>query len=655
MFFLFYLDIVLHISAGLSLKHFDFNMALRVEKDWVKFFTTAGILEQNSKLYAKNFVKNRVNETVLSSLDRNYLQDLGVDAIGDVMVILAHIKTFRNSGNPENHSQSSAPVVPSSKPRSAKLPELTSEMTHPQFRKFKIDWEVYKTITALPTSQLTSQLYNTCDNATQTSIINTVPKFLTLTEEQLLNVIENLVTKTSNPTVHRMHFANLTQNDNETLKDYLIRLKSTAQDCEFSCPNCQHDLSSSHIRDQFIRGLINETLQIDVLAKASQLQTLEDILKHAEAFETALRDHAQLHDSSEAMAARWSDYKKQKRNTFQKQPRKQQSCTGCGSTEYTSRERAAKCPAWGKVCKNCQIPNHFSRVCRRKEHDNIKAFSDEESAAAFSVFNEKEALVAHVKFDASSGCYTQPSVIKEIDADITPLLRNKNTNHTSTVKIFPDSGADICLASPKHLTQLHLQESDIIPYRKSVRPVGGGSLTCIGWIPVNFKVGQHNTRQPLYICKNIDRIYFSRVGCIDVKILPTSFPFPMDTIEEASIKAATAPPEQQSSLPASLPRDARIPPRPDKLPYPANEENIPKLKQFLIDQFKTTAFNKSTPFPAMVSSPAHIHLKADAKPHVRHKPIPIPYHWKKQVKADLDAGVERGIIAPVDKTSTGQE
>lgn len=49
----------------------------------------------------------------------------------------------------------------------------------------------------------------------------------------------------------------------------------------------------------------------------------------------------------------------------------------------------------------------------------------------------------------------------------------------------------------------------------------------------------------------------------------------------------------------------------------------------------------------MKTPPAHIHLQPDVKPYVRHNPIPIPYHWKKEVKASLDEDVCRGIIAPV--------
>ena len=46
------------------------------------------------------------------------------------------------------------------KPRNAKLPQLTAYMTRPQFPKFKIDWDVFKDITSIPSSQYTSQLYS---------------------------------------------------------------------------------------------------------------------------------------------------------------------------------------------------------------------------------------------------------------------------------------------------------------------------------------------------------------------------------------------------------------------------------------------------------------------------------------------------------------
>ena len=127
----------------------------------------------------------------------------------------------------------------------------------------------------------------------------------------MLKPIENIVTSHSNPTVHRMTFANITQSERESIQNCLIHLKSTAKDCEYTCPNCNSDLQHLHIKDQFIRGLHNETLQANILAKGGYLPNLTDIIKHAEAFETALHDQLYLQQPCDH-TARVSAYKKSK-------------------------------------------------------------------------------------------------------------------------------------------------------------------------------------------------------------------------------------------------------------------------------------------------------------------------------------------------------
>jgi len=73
------------------------------------------------------------------------------------------------------------------------------DMTKPQFRKFVIDWTVYKQITGLSGKQLLAQLYNCCNEGVQNSIVNTIPDIFAATEERLLKEIESTVTKQENP------------------------------------------------------------------------------------------------------------------------------------------------------------------------------------------------------------------------------------------------------------------------------------------------------------------------------------------------------------------------------------------------------------------------------------------------------------------------
>ena len=206
--------------------------------------------------------------------------------------------------------------------------------------------------------------------------------------------------------------------------------------------------------------------------------------------------------------------------------------------------RHSHCPAWGKLCDTCKKPNHFAPVCRKS------------TATASS-------LVAHVHYDSNIDAFTSPENTEEIKAEISPQVPN---SHTVTLDIFPDSGANICLAGLRHLQQMGLQPSQLRQCHKRVKAVGGSILICKGWIPAIFKIEGYTTTQPLYICEKVDRLYFSRQGCLAVNIISHNYPRPMPKPAVQSLRTNSASPV----LPPSVPTIHPPPPsRPDKLPYPA--------------------------------------------------------------------------------------
>ena len=642
------------------------------EKAWTTVLTEAGIEEESAKGYASLFAKERLSCDLLGDLDRSMLKELGVDRLGDALTIL---KIGKKKVEVPDVKKTSEPTTLHvyAKPPTAKPPEANCNMTHQEFRKFRIDWEVYLKLTNIDESQIHSQLYSCCDDEAQRALINTYDDFFKIPQSQLLSKLEAVVTQQSNPTVYRMQFANIFQHD-ESIQSYVVRLKSSAMDCEFSCPQCKYDISTQYIKDQLIRGLQNETLQTDILAKADQLKDLEKVVKHCEAFEAALRDQSKLQDVADVQAAR-SNYQKNKKQVPTSSAKSQEatgqqrlSCQGCGSRAHGAsgaNDRAEQCRAWGKECYKCHKLNHYGRMCRNKG-----GTSPNDSA-------DMEALMAHVTFDIEKGTFvtTPETHVEQIQAFLTAFSPKRDPrpahcipNHAGTfMDIFPDSGATICLAGPQHLDEMGLQTKHLIKCKKVVRAVGGFKMTCIGWIPVEFYIGGQVTKQALYICNNIDRVYFSRPACKVVGIISSSYPFPMsadqpdgksqeDRIDgeqahavfhqPSSLPSAKVPEDIKKSATSKLPR--KPPPmKPDKLPFAPTAENIPKLKQYLVDKFEASAFNASAPFPKMPGPAAHIHLKEGAVPKARHSPIPVPFHFKKQVKESLDEDVEMGVIAPV--------
>ena len=89
-------------------------------------------------------------------------------------------------------------------------------------------------------------MYNACNEEVQMSLISMNRDFVTLDEEDALKNIEPILKVRSNPAVHRKAFGELMQEENQTIKNFVVRLLSAATDCAFTCPNpaCRHDLSS---------------------------------------------------------------------------------------------------------------------------------------------------------------------------------------------------------------------------------------------------------------------------------------------------------------------------------------------------------------------------------------------------------------------------
>ena len=255
------------------------------------------------------------------------------------------------------------------------------------FRKFRHDWKSYKESYSLPPATLRNYLYQCCSQDVQTAIFASCPKFLepTLTnpaddENAALDFVQGIATCNAHPLVHQIQFWSITQSKGESCKDFLSRLRVAAPDCDFMCPNanCRADLSRTNIRNQFVRGVYNNTLQAMLLKSASANPNvdLETLVLEASNFEQSIRDQQVLASVTPHMPApsvqavespgypyayqgeeaaddpavlalrpRQGNYQGNRSNQrWSNQQRRPKPCKGCGSTDHTSAKREKKCP-----------------------------------------------------------------------------------------------------------------------------------------------------------------------------------------------------------------------------------------------------------------------------------------------------------------------
>ena len=60
---------------------------------WIKFFTDAGVPAGDAANYAVTFTDNRISRAMLTDLTKEYLQDMGIGILGDIISILKHAKS----------------------------------------------------------------------------------------------------------------------------------------------------------------------------------------------------------------------------------------------------------------------------------------------------------------------------------------------------------------------------------------------------------------------------------------------------------------------------------------------------------------------------------------------------------------------------------
>ena len=91
-------------------------------------------------------------------------------------------------------------------------------------------------------------------------------------------------------------------------------------------------------------------------------------------------------------------------------------------------------------------------------------------------------------------------------------------------------------------------------------------------------------------------------------------------------------------------------PEPPSPPIELTEDNIPELKEFLLEYYSSSTFNTCChqPLPGMHGPPLEFALKPNSSPVAIFTPAVVPLHYEEKVKRDLDRDVEMGVLEKVD-------
>ena len=285
------------------------------------------------------------------------------------------------------------------------------------------------------------------------------------TYEDAVTLLNTYFEEKRNNTFERHVFRNISQNEEESAKEFMLRLKEQSKKCEFNKYS-----EESALVDQFVEKCTSSKLRRKLLQDSDL--NLEKLLEAATAMEITSK-HAAAIESSEVKEElnmikkqdnkryeskfqqkgrfqgdsryqRNSSYQDDRRKSFNNREQfRKITCYSCGEEGHTSNSRS--CPARNQICGVCNKEGHVEKACwfRNKGNQNkddkvkvkklIESSESDEEDYLFRIGNEHHTdVVMKVEGEKMGFLVDSGSGVDVIDAKSFNNLKKK-----IKVKLYP--------------------------------------------------------------------------------------------------------------------------------------------------------------------------------------------------------------------------
>ena len=221
---------------------------------------------------------------------------------------------------------------------------------------------------------------------------------------------------------------------------------------------------------------------------------------------------------------------------------------------------------------------------------------------------------------------------------------------SGTVSAIVDSGAQCCVWGLGGFFGAGFTLDHLIPVKQGLSAVSKFGLKVLGACFLRLSGISDDKRSIscgafVYISSDVTGFYLSQSAMLQLQIVSSNFPsvsaaelnvvsggIPDPVLSECGCSKRTLPPGTQETL-----------------PFPATEDNIEHMKQWLLDRYSGSTFNicPHQLLPEMSGPAVEIHIDHDAKPTAVTVPGHVLLHWQDQVEKDLIRDEKLGVIERV--------
>jgi hypothetical protein len=596
-------------------------------------------------------------------------QDLAVELAAVLTVALqAHLSRV--------HPTDPAAAV---KPEKLNRPAVGKGCTSEDWGYFSYLWTSYKTATKLPVADTNVQLLACCDADLRKDLHRTDKEIEQQPEDAILTAIKSLAVRRENVMVSRLALHGMCQDREEGVRNYAARLKGQADVCNFivRCP-CNPpknvNFTDQMVRDVLIRGLNDQDIQHDILGHENEAIPLEDVIKLVEAKEAGRRSQASLmvegaHGVSQHKRAKSGQFTQKSEQSTP--PDRKAKCEKCSQSFTRPLGRGGRFRPF-KLCKSCftsksGAPERDKRV---EESSNVYDMLCMASTAISNAHGKKKINLFHHVFNDDTGWQQRRSQSQPAITILARVCKDDYTHFGVTLASIPkggpitaiaDTGCQSCLIGLKLVYRLGLRKSDLLTVQHKMNAVNRNSINIIGAVLLRlsgYDKGGYpmETAQICYVTPDTGNMYLSREACVGLGLISPTFPAVGEVRDARDARPDTAAPVYHPEAgtddeweKCKCPRRCMPPPPPTALPFAATEENVSRLRQWLLDFYASSTFNvcPHNRLPLMAGPPLALMVDPEARPVAIHTPIPVPIHWQEEVKAGLDRDVRLGVIETV--------
>ena len=584
----------------------------------------------------------------------------------------------------------SAPSV--AKVDKLKRPTIGLAGTSEEWTYFKTRWENYVDGTNISGKEYVVQLLECCDEDLRRDLTRTHGSLTDKPKDEVFTAIKNLAVREENKMVARVALQNMRQDRDEAIRSYAARLRGQANICDFAmkCSHCNHEVNymDEMIRDALMRGLADDDIQLSLLGDSNQDPSLTEVLKFVETKESGKRSAAQLIDSHGIESARTSYRQKGHKASREKKIDQTEICSYCGKTGHgqkaTPAIRKKSCDAYGHTCSHCKKRHHLEELCRSRSNakTGYQASTEDDQGTVFDTLctigaSDKGAacnlILEHHTCNSLTNTWVKRASRPQPFIKITVSICQDD--YTALGHPFPvvpksitafgmaDIGCQSCLTGVNLVKRLGFTKAQLVLVTMKMHAANSRGIKILGAIIAQLSAKTKNgervtTKQIIYITDDSKKLFLSQEACIALQIIPNNFPaigeakpHPKSLTVNATINRSETQVHNQTGLtsPCECPRRQLPPTPPRKLPFPATEANKSKLKDYLLDYYRSRTFNTCPhqPLPMMTGPPLRLMVDPEANPVAFHTPIPVALHWQDDVKQGLEQDIKLGVIEKV--------